>query len=84
MNNPNKKLPEKKLEKRGGIIVWNYPILFIEFNVYVSGANAERVNSQLKKQKHESIQSRSQSRDSRKQWNNAKKSDIVLSLNLSI
>ena len=50
--NPNKKVVEKKLEKRErGIfpLITSYPKsfthfqTFLEFNVYVRGANAERV-----------------------------------------
>jgi hypothetical protein len=71
--NPNKKVSEKKLEKRERGISDFDVITFIEFNVYISGANVERVNTQLKREKQSSSQTRSQSRESRKLWSNAKK-----------
>ena len=41
---------------------------FLEFNVYVSGANAERVDNLRKKEKHEMAQNRSKSKNTRKKW----------------
>ena len=40
----------------------------LEFNVYVSGANIERVTTQHKKEKQSVSQTRTKSKDSRKSW----------------
>jgi len=57
MNTRKKPVQEKPLEKRER-----------EFNVYVSGANAERVDNLRKKEKHEIAQNRSKSKNTRKKW----------------
>ena len=41
---------------------------FLGFNVYVSGANAIRVDELRKKEKHEMAQHRSKSKNTRKKW----------------
>ena len=46
----------------------NFSYFLIEFNVYVSGANIERVTSQQKKEKQSVSQTRTKSKDSRKSW----------------
>ena len=74
-----KKAVDTKKQKREQS---NFDILLLTksknwgFNIYLSGANAERVNDQLKREKNEG--NKSQSRDSRRGWSISKKVDDAI------
>jgi hypothetical protein len=50
------------------VIKHQFQYLLTEFNVYVSGANIDRVTMQQKKEKQSVSQTRTKSKDSRKSW----------------